>query len=301
MKRICRKDQLAAKVIAHTFLCLFAAATLLPMVLSVVISFSSSESIQTKGYALIPSSFSLNAYRAIFETSRTLLRAYGVSIGVTAAGTFLNVLLTALIAYPLSRRDFAYRSPVSAFLFIPMMFGGGLVPVYILVVRYLGWKNTLLPMIVLPLVAPYTVFLLRVLFQGVPFSMLEAAKIDGASEWRTFCRIVLPLSRPAIATIALNYALAYWNDAFTPMIYLTDKRLYPLTLILNNIVSVVNKMKAQLLDPSKAGGVLADPNSIPSDTIIFAMMIVSTLPLAVLFTRMQKYFVKGLTVGSVKG
>lgn len=301
MKKVRRKDLLATKIIAHMVLCLFLVATLFPMVMSVMISFSSNESIQTQGYALIPTSFSLNAYRAIFATPKTLLRAYGVTLVITVVGTTLNVLFTALIAYPLSRRDFAYRSIISTFLFIPMMFGGGLVPTYILIVRYLGWKNTLLPMIIPALVAPYTVFLLRVLFQGIPFSMLEAAKIDGASDWKAFYRIVCPLSKPALATIALNYALGYWNDAFTPMIYLTDKKLYPLTLILNNIVSVVNEMKAQLLDPSKANGMMLDPNSIPSDTIIFAMMIVSTVPLVFLFARMQKYFVKGMVVGSLKG
>ncbi len=286
----------------HITMVLVTIVTLLPMILTVMISFTKNESILQNGYQLWPGEFSLDAYKYLLRVPTQLIKGYKVSIIVTVAGTVVNLLITAFIAYPLSRADFAYRKAISTFLFIPMMFSGGTVASYILIVRYLGWKNDLLSLIIPGMAAPFTIFMLRVLFQDIPSSLLEAAKIDGASEQKVFWKIVIPLSKPALATIALQYILAYWNDVNSPILYITDRNKYPVTMVLNNIVSAINYMKQLLADPSKNPmGTVIDPNSISSDAIMFAMMVVATVPLVIAFTGLQKYFVKGMVTGAVKG
>ncbi len=295
-------EKIGTNLFVHITMMLVAVVTLLPMVLTIMISITENESILQYGYQIWPSEFSLDAYKYLFRVPAQLLKGYGVSIIVTGAGTVVNLLITAYIAYPLSRRDFAYRKAISTFLFIPMMFSGGTVASYILIVRYLGWKNDLLSLIIPGMAAPFTIFMLRVLFQDIPPSLMESAKIDGASEQKIFWRIVMPLSKPAIATIALSYILTYWNDVNSPILYITDRDMYPVTMVLNNIVSAIHYMKQLLADPSRNPmGTVIDPNSISSDAIMFAMMVVATVPLVIVFTGLQKYFVKGMITGAVKG
>lgn len=295
-------EKIRTNLFVHITMILVAIITLLPMVLTIMISLTKNESILEYGYQIWPSEFSLDAYKYLFRVPAQLLKGYGVSIIVTVAGTLVNLLITAYIAYPLSRRDFAYRKIISTFLFIPMMFSGGTVASYILIVRYLGWKNDLLSLIIPGMAAPFTIFMLRVLFQDIPSSLMESAKIDGASEQKIFWKIVMPLSKPAIATIALQYILSYWNDVNSPILFITDRNKYPITMVLNNIVSTIHYMKQLLADPSRNPmGTVIDPNSISSDAIMFAMMVVATVPLVIVFTGLQKYFVKGMITGAVKG
>ena len=299
MKRKSR-DVVAMQILVHTILIALVIATLIPMMLTIIISFTDQASLMSQGYRFFPESWSTDAYRYLLRSPRQLLNGYKNSILITAVGTVLNLGLTALIAYPLSRPDFAYRRFFNTFVFIPMLFSGGMVASYLLIVKYLGWKNNLLSVIIPGMCAPFHVFLLRVLFQEIPFSLQEAARIDGASERVTFVRIVLPLSKSALATVGLQYILGYWNNTTEAQLYLIDSKKYPITLVLNNIVTVIEDMKKMLLDPSLAGGNQIKAEDIPSDGIMYALMVVATVPLLLVFTCLQKYFVKGMIAGAVK-
>lgn len=299
MKKTIHSRDLVFKIVIHTILILVTVVTVIPMILTISVSFTDSMTITMGGYKLIPEKFSLLAYEWIFRSPDQLLTGYKNSIILTGVGTLLNLLITSMVAYPLSRRDFAYRSFISAFLFFTMIFSGGMVPSYILIVRYLNLKNTLLAIMLPALAAPFNIFLLRVLFQDIPVSLLEAAKIDGSSDWGTLFRIVLPLSKPALATLALMMALGYWNEAFSAILYIDTADKYPIQLILNNITKIVDMVKTS--GAVSGNPYMVDPNSIPSDSIMFAMMVIASLPMIFLFTFLQKYFVKGMTTGAVKG
>jgi ABC-type sugar transport system, permease component len=283
----------------NLILIVICALSLFPLLMTVMISITDSRELSEFGYRLFPAAFSWDAYIYLFKVPKDLINGYVNSILITGIGTLLNLLITSMVAYSLSRRDFKYRGFVSGFIFLTMIFNGGLVPLYILIVKYLEWKNTLTSIIVPGLALPFNIFLMRVLFQDVPPALTEAAKIDGLSDWKTFLKIIIPLSKPALATLALISALGYWNEAFAPILYIDKIDKYPIQLVLNNIVSAVNFIKSGNTMPGSIQAI--DPASVPSDSIMFAMMVVATLPMLFLFTFLQKYFVKGLTVGAIKG
>lgn len=291
-----KKGQATTALVANLVLAIFCIVSIIPMILTISISLTDVNAIHQSGYQIVPSKFSLDAYVWLFKYPATILTGYKNSLIITGAGTVVNLLVTALVAYPLSRRDFRYRGFISAFLFFTMIFSGGLAPTYLLIVQYLHWKNMLISIIVPAIAAPFNVFLMRVLFQDIPPALTEAAKIDGSSDLNSFFKIILPLSKPALATVGLMIALGYWNDAFSPILYLDTQDKYPITLVLNNIVNLVNEIKQH-----NSIGLTLNPNAVPSDTIIFAMMVVATLPMVFLFTFLQKYFVKGMALGAVKG
>ncbi|MBM7568902.1 carbohydrate ABC transporter permease [Paenibacillus sacheonensis] len=285
--------------IVNAILTVICFISLFPLVMTIMISITDTKDLASFGYSLIPRHFSLDAYVYLFKVPTDIINGYRNSLIITVVGTVVNLFITALVAYPLSRRDFRYRGIVSGFIFLTMIFNGGLVPLYILIVKYLEWKNTLTAIIVPALALPFNIFLLRVLFQDIPPALTEAAKIDGSSDWGTFFRIILPLSKPAMATLALISALGYWNEAFAPILFIDETKKYPIQLVLNNIVSAVNFIKKGNVMPGSVQAI--DPNSVPSDSIMFAMMVIATLPMVFLFTYLQKYFIKGLTVGAIKG
>lgn len=289
------------KIIVHAVLITFVIMTIFPMALTLIISFTDQASIMNKGYSLVPDAWSLEAYKYLFDAPAQMLRAYKNSIIITAGGTLGNVTLTLLMAYPLSRQDFAYKKFFNVLVFIPMLFNGGMVASYLLIVKYLSWKNTFWAVMVPAMCGSFNIFMLRVFLQDVPVSLQEAAKIDGASDFTTLLKVVIPLSKPALATVTLRSVLAYWNMAVPPQLYLTNPKKQPITLLLNNIVDVIQEMKQALLDPSLSGGMTIKAEDIPSDTIMYAMMVVSTVPLLLVFTRLQKYFAKGIVSGGVKG
>lgn len=301
MRKKKSKDEIAMKLIVHLILMAFVIATLIPMALTIVVSLTDQSSIMAKGYSLFPDSWSLDAYKYLLRSPDQLLRGYKNSIIITVFGTVCNTILIILMAYPLSRPDFAYKKFFNVFVFMPMLFSGGAVASYLMIVKYIGWKNSFLAVTVPGFCASFEIFMMRVLFQDVPMSLQEAAKIDGASDARTLASIVLPLSKPAVATIVLRNVLSNWNNTSGPQLYLTDYKKHPITLILNNIVKIVEEMKQALLDPSRAAGNTIKAEDIPSDTITYALMVLATVPLLLVFTRLQKYFAKGLTTGGVKG
>src|SRR5258708_28214353 len=224
--RTVRRVGLSHAVI-HACLLVVSLLFLAPLVLMISASFSSEADISRYGYALFPRTFSTAAYQYILNDPSQLLTAYGVTITVTVVGTSLAVLIMALLAYTLSRRDFFFRKPLSFYVFFTLLFNGGVVPLYILVTRYLQLKDTLTALILPYLVMPWFVLLLRTYFAALPRELIDAAKTDGAGEWRIFFQIVDPLCGPALATVVLFSALVFWNDWYLALLFITDSRLGP--------------------------------------------------------------------------
>ena len=212
-------------LIVFCFICL------LPLLMTISISLTDSDSIARYGYRLIPDRISLKAYEYVFAQPQQVITGYRNSLYITIVGTALNVFVTAMAAYPLSRADFRFRGALSVYIFVTMIFSGGLVASYILVVRYLHLKNSLMALILLPVAAPYNIFLTRILFQDISPSLIEAAELDGSGEFNTFIRIVMPLSLPSIATITLMIVLGSWNESFNAMLYIDDAGKRPMQLI----------------------------------------------------------------------
>jgi putative aldouronate transport system permease protein len=293
-----KKTKFNIQAVAHICLILFCAACLLPMVLTISVSLTDGSTIQTYGYRIIPIDFSLNAYTYIFQDPFTLLSGYKNSLIIVICGTLLNLLVTSMIAYPLARRDFRFRGIISFYIFVTMIFSGGMVPFYILVVQYLQWKDMLISLIIPAIAAPFHIFLLRVFFQEIPPALVESAKMDGASDMKTYWSIILPLSKPALATLALMMTLNYWNETFNAILFIDSSQKYPIQLILKNITAYIELMRSGVVDPS---GNLMSPSDVPTDAIMYAMMVLTSLPVMFLFAFLQRYFVKGMTIGAVKG
>jgi putative aldouronate transport system permease protein len=270
--------------------------TLFPLLMIVSISLSNEVDIINYGFSLIPHKVSASAYEVIFKRPDKLLNAYKVTLLVTVIGTFLSVLISSMMAYPLSRRDFIFRRFMSFYLFFVMLFSGGLVPIYILITRYFQLQNTYTVLILMHLVNPFTIFLIRANFQKIPDSLIESAKIDGASEMRIYWRIIIPLSTPVLATVALIVALGYWNDWFTSVLYITNPKLYSLQMLLRVMMEDLSTIRRDMMSQEMLRDI-----QVPTENLRMAMCLIAIGPIIILFPFLQKYFVQGLTVGSVKG
>lgn len=276
------------------FMCLY------PFLLVLGISFTSEEAINAVGYRAIPSEFSTFSYRFILENAEAILRCYGVTIFTSVVGTILGVLVNAFYAYALSRPEFRYRKFFTWLQFITMLFGGGLVPTYLIITQVFHLQNTIWVMIIPGLSSAWNIIVLRTFFQtSVPGAIIESARIDGASELKTFFRIVWPISLPGIATIALFTLLGIWNNYFTCMLYTSDPELQNLQLYLYNILTNIEMLTdSASMAFQQAGHTLA---SLPKKGARMAMCIVTIGPIVLAYPFFQKYFIQGLTIGSVKG
>ena len=272
----------------------------IPMLLVVAISFSAEESLRNFGYRLIPKTFSFDGYTYLYKQKETILPALGISIFVTVCGTSLGVVLNSLMGYVLSRREYKMQKFFVWFVFIPMIFNGGLVASYFINAHFLGLKDTIWVLIVPLAVSSFNVILCKTFFRAtIPDSLLESAKMDGASQLLIFFRIVFPLSLPVLATIGLFMSFGYWNDWFTAMLYIDTPGLYSLQAYLNRLLSDINYLaqNAALLGMSQAQ-LLA---SMPKEAARMAIVVVAVLPIACAYPFFQRYFVSGLTIGAVKG
>ena len=206
---------------------------IMPFVFVIAISLTNEQSLQLNGYRFIPEEWSLEAYKYIFSSGSQILTSYGVTITVTILGTLIGLAIMSMYGYALSRKSFAYRKFFTKVIFVPMLFSGGMVASYLVVTRFLGLKNTIWALILPMCVSSFHIIILRTFFKtSVPDAIIESAKIDGASEWRLFLRIVLPISLPGIATIGLFLTLGYWNDWFNAMLYIDEPNLIPLQYLL---------------------------------------------------------------------
>lgn len=281
------------KWLVHIFFIILSALCLVPILLVISASLTDETSIAKHGYTLIPSKFSAFAYEYLLKDPTQIMRAYGVTLFVTIAGTLISLLITSCLAYVISRRDFKFRSAFSFFVFFTMLFNGGLVPTYLVMTKVLHLGDSIWALIVPYLVMPFFVLLLRTYFSDIPDSLIECAKIEGAGEIRIFASVILPLSLPALATVGLFIVLMYWNDWFLALLYVSGKpNLYPLQYLLYAVMENINMIKAM---PMAVNVVM------PGETARMAMAVLATGPIMFAFLFVQRFFVKGLTLGSIKG
>ncbi len=276
----------------------FALICLLPLWVALVASFSNETKLVHDGYSLWINQFDLTAYRLIFTGTSSVLNAYGVTILTTACGAGLTVLLTSSLAYPLTVPALRYRNAMSLFAYATMLFNGGLVPTYILTTRLLHMGNTLWVLIVPGALNAYNMFLMKNYFSTIPDSMSESAKIDGASDIYIFFRIILPLAKPIIATIALFSAMGYWNEWFRVLLYIDNSKLFTLQYLIMRLQQQVDFLTSSLNTAARNSmGNLA----VPTISIRLSTAMVSIGPIILLYPFLQRYFIKGIMVGAVKG
>ena len=291
------KERLSDRLLKGLFyilLAVFAVYCLMPFWSVVASSFSSEASILKNGYMFWPSDFSLEAYKLIFEDN-SIYRAYGVTTFITLVGTGMSMVLTSALAYALSVKSVKYRNKIAFYVYFTMLFHGGLVASYLLISKYLDMKDTIWVLIIPSMLSAWNMFLLRNFFASIDESIAESAKIDGANDAYILFRIILPISLPAMATIGLFYALSYWNKWFDAMLYINDKNLYPLQYLIQRIMTNLDYINAISADVNI-------PNFIPPAlTVRLATTVVTIGPIVFLYPFLQKYFVKGLMVGAVKG
>ena len=297
-RKVAVKHKKKPQWISHTVAMLFAVACIIPFIIVISSSFTNEFALSEYGYQIWPTVFDTTAYEYIFRNPEMILKSYGVTIITTVATTVLGVLFMAMIAYPLSRRNCKFRRPLSFYVFFTMLFSGGLVPSYILMTQYLHLKDNILVLIIPSLINAFYVIMIRTFFQRLPESLFESAKIDGASEFRIFFSIAIPLSVPVLASVAFFTAMGKWNDWYTAMLYINDQDLVPLQYMLYRIQ---NNLQVLLSAMTNVSGIVVDPHDLPGNNLIMAMAVVATGPMMFVFPFFQKYFVQGLTVGAVKG
>ncbi|MCL5996278.1 MAG: carbohydrate ABC transporter permease [Chloroflexi bacterium] len=275
----------------HVILALIGLLCVLPLIFTVSASFSEEKDIALYGYALIPRSFTTFAYDYLLRVPGQILRAYGVTSFITAVGSGLGLLMMSLVAYVISRPDFPFRKQLSFYIFFTLLFNGGLVPWYIWLTQGLHLKDSVWALILPYLVVPWYVLLLRTYFASLPQELLDAALIDGAGEWRIFFKIVLPLSTSSLATVGLFLVLMYWNDWWLAMLYIDNHNLEPLQYMLYRILTNIRAMEAS---PQATG------MTPPVWTVRMAMAVLATGPAALVFLLVQRYFIRGVTIGALK-
>lgn len=282
------------KAICHLLFIILSVACIAPIILLVSISLSDNGMIVQNGYSFLPQGFNWGAYEYIMQDSWKVVNAYKITLIVTVAGTALGLLCTILIAYPISRRDYRFRRGISFVVFFTMLFNGGLVPTYIFITRSLHLTDSLWVLILPGLVTPWYVILMKSFFADIPTEITEAATIDGANEFTILFRVVLPLAKPALATVGLFIILQYFNDWQSSMLYINDSDKislqYFLYKTLNNIEEARNNRMYFEVDLV-----------FPEEPVRMAMAVLVIAPIMIVFPFLQKYFVKGITLGSVKG
>ncbi|MDD7253497.1 MAG: carbohydrate ABC transporter permease [Lachnospiraceae bacterium] len=282
-------------VICYVIVALVALVCLIPFILLISGSFTSEQWIRFHGFSLWPGEFSLEAYKIIFKTPEKIVRAYGVSIFITVVGTLAGLFLISLTAYVISRKDAKYRNVLSFFFYFTTLFNGGMVSTYIFYIQYLHLKDNYLALILPGVFNVFYLLIMRTFVNNIPFALIESAKLDGAGEWRIYFTIILPLLKSGLATIGLFLALGYWNDWYNAMLYMNDEAKYPLQYML---YSVQQQTQALARIAAQAGIQVAN---LPSNSLKMAMAVVATGPIIIVYPFVQKYFISGITIGSVKG
>lgn len=283
-----------------TILCIVSLTMIIPMALVVVVSFSSELSIANKGFSFFPEAWTLEGYRYLAKMGDQVLRSYGITIFYTVTGTLMSLTVMSLYAYVLAQRSFRHHTFMTWILFFTMLFGGGLVPSYILNVRYLHIYDTIWVFLLPSLVSAYNVIILRTFIQTtIPDSLFEAARIDGANHFQVFGKIVLPLYKAGLATIGLFNVVGRWNDWFTGVLYIENPNLVPLQTLLQKIQSNIEFIKQNAAVAGTPDGIELMRN-LPQQNLRMACMIIIILPVLAAYPFFQRYFVSGLTIGSVK-
>ncbi|MBP3198058.1 MAG: carbohydrate ABC transporter permease [Butyrivibrio sp.] len=273
---------------------LFCIFCLYPFAIILGSSFETEANFARYGFSIIPKQFTLEAYRVVLGDSQ-IYRAYGVTIFTTVVGTIISMIMTILMAYPLSLKKVRYRNIITFFAYFTMLFSGGLVPSYLLISKTLGMKDSIWVLIIPVAFNTWNMFLMRNFFAGLPAELSESANIDGAGDFTILLKIILPISKPGLATIGLFYALNYWNQWFNAMLYIEDNRLIPLQYLLMRMLRNMDAMKEMARTVGMAVG------EVPANSLRMATTVVVIGPIVLLYPYAQKYFTSGLTVGAIKG
>jgi len=264
----------------------------IPLILIFSGSITQESTLINSGYQLIPPKVDFAAYRWLANDPSLLLDAYAVTIFVTFVGTAVSLLIMSMLAFTLARKTFKLRSIFTFFVFFTILFNGGLVPYFINITRVLGLRDSIWVLILPYLVTPFFVLLLRTYFAALPKDLFDAARVDGAGEWRIFFRIAVPLSTPALATVGLFTMLQYWNDMYQALLFIENQKLYPLQFTLYRLI--VNSQTLSDLQVTTG-------QPVPSSSVTMAMAVLAIAPVTIAFLFVQKYFVRGITLGSLKG
>ena len=293
-------DRAAFMAISYTVVTLLAIICLVPFLMIVTGSFTAEEAIYRDGFRLIPKEWSLESYRLLLEGGVSLARAYQVTAVLTVVGTALSLLISSMTAYVLYRRDFPWRNKLSFFFYFTTLFSGGLVPSYIMWTQTFHIRNTLFALLIPNLLmSAFNVIMMRTYFTtNIPDAVIEAARIDGAGELRILLRVVMPMSVPIIVTLALLVGLGYWNDWLNGLYYINEDRLYSIQVLLNKMLMDVQFLMS---NTSAAQSLQGQDFTLPSTGIKMAVAVMGALPVLVIYPFFQKYFVKGIIIGAVKG
>lgn len=291
------KDKLIFSIISYTLIAIFAIACFIPFYLILVGSFTDEKSILQQGYSFFLSikNFSLEAYKMAFKNPITILKAYLVTIFVTIVGTVLSIFITTMAGYVLARRDFPWSNKLSFFFFFTTLFNGGLVPWYLLCTKFFAFNNHIYSLIIPGLFSVWNMIIAKSFMKGIPFEMIEAAKVDGAGDFCIYAKVIFPMTKPLIATLGLFTALAYWNDWYNCMLFMSTGDTWNLQYTLQNILNSSEAIKRIAAQTGMQVGQL------PSEGLKLAMTVIATGPIILLYPLLQKYFVSGMTVGAVKG
>lgn len=294
------KDKISDRfvaIMAYALTGIFAAICLIPLWMALCASFTNEMTLIKEGYALWVRNFDVTSYKLIFSGTDTIYKAYFVTISMTVVGTLLTVFFTAITAYPLSVKGVKYRGKISFYIYMTMLLNGGLVPNYILVARVLHMKDSFWALVIPGMLSAYNIFLMTNYFKTLPSSLAESAKIDGASDFKIFIRIILPLSKPILATIALFSAMGYWNEWYKVLLYIENSDLYTLQYLIMKMQRQLSFLNSEL--GAKAMEAMGNV-TIPSLGIRMATAMLSIGPIVLVYPLLQKYFMKGIMIGSVK-
>ena len=298
MRKKLQWDRVTLSFLSYFVLFVLGMACLIPFCIVLASSFTSEVSLLRNGYGLWPREFSVEAYKFIFSNPSRILWAYGNTIMVTGIGTVLAVAIASMTGYVLARRDFKWHNHFSLYFFFTTLFNGGLVPWYLMCTTYLGFKDNYLARILPLMFSVWNVILAKNYMKGIAFEITESGKIDGANDMQIFMRLILPLTKPLMATLTLFTALAYWNDWYYSMLFISKPQMQSLQYLLQQILASIQAMKQM----AAAGEVTTISSmDIPSASMKMAMTCVTVGPIILLYPFLQRYFIKGMTIGAVKG
>lgn len=290
------KSTVAVKLVSHLCIGAFALICLLPFILIISASFSTEGIIAKEGFGLLPRGLTISAYKWVFRYPEQIIGSYVVTIGLTVTGTLVGLFIIAMTGYALQRKDFPFRNALSFFIYFTTLFSAGMAPSYIWISRYLNLKGSYLAVWLQLLMSPWLIILMKNFAKSVPYEITESGKIDGAGDFKIFISLILPMLKPALATVGLFLALGYWNEWYLSSLYLGSAVDYkPLQYYLYKIINEANALK------SSVAGANVTYTDLPSNTLKMATAVVATGPIIFLYPFVQKYFISGITVGAVKG
>lgn len=297
MEHTIDKKKEKTSIWVHLFFIIFAFLCIVPFLIIISASLSGETDLALNGFSVLPRKVDFTAYAYLFKNPEIIINSYVVTIFITVIGTFLAVMFMSMAAFCLARSNFRFKGLLTFFIFFPTLFSGGLVPSYIINTQYLHLTDRLAALVLPSLINVFHIIMLRTFFKQLPEALFEAAKIDGASEYHIFFKLVLPLSKPVIATVAFLSALAKWNEWYNAMLYIRDDKLVPLQYLLQRMMM---NLRA-LLDAMQNAPAMVNIQDLPGENLRMAMLVVAIGPMLLIFPLFQKYFVRGMTVGAVKG